>query len=107
VKLQSIGLLFMAHSMLATAATSWDVTGKSLRADVFVGDLNLSSTGGARTALERIRRTAIRLCNRERHSSRIDDREVTAECIREAQTAALAHLHDAMVRQGAATHPGV
>jgi UrcA family protein len=107
MKLLAIGLLFLAYSALATAAPPGDTAGGSMHADVFVGDLDLSSTDGEHRALERIHRTAVRLCNRDRHSSRIDDRQVTSECVRNAESDALGHLRGASVRQVAAMHPGV
>jgi UrcA family protein len=94
MKLQSAGLVFIMYSMVATASPAWNSAAKPVRASVFVGDLDLHSPLALRMAQQRIHRTAVRLCNQHRNSARADDREVTAECVRDAESAAVEQLRD-------------
>jgi UrcA family protein len=92
MKLQSAGLLFVMYSVVATASPAWNAATKPVRASVFLGDLNLHSPLALRRAQERIHRAAVRLCNQERNSARADDREVTSDCVRDAESVAVAQL---------------
>jgi UrcA family protein len=94
MKLHFSALLLLAYSVMASANPSWSAATKPVRVSVFVGDLDLHSPLAIRIAQERIHRAAVRLCNRDRNSLRADDREVTAECTRAAESAAVEQLRD-------------
>jgi UrcA family protein len=105
MKLLYVGTIFVALSLTAMAAASAASASKTARADVFVGDLDLQSAGGMQVARDRIRRAAVRLCNLDHNSLHVDDAEVTAECIRVAESAAFERVREAGVRRMAAVSP--
>jgi UrcA family protein len=94
MKFQSAGLVFVMYSVAVTASPAWNAATKPVHASVFVGDLDLHSPRALRLAQDRIHRAAVRLCNQERNSARADDREVTSDCVRNAESAAVEHLRD-------------
>jgi UrcA family protein len=94
MKFQSAGLVFVMYSVAVTASPAWNAATKPVHASVFVGDLDLHSPRALRMAQDRIHRAAVRLCNQERNSARADDREVTSDCVRNAESAAVEHLRD-------------
>jgi UrcA family protein len=105
VKPYSVGFILLAMSVSALADSGAKAVIESTRAIVRVGDLDLDSRDGKQEARDRIHEAARSLCNRYRNSSRVDDRETTADCVRDAEVRALERLGRATVNQMAVARP--
>ena len=89
-------LALLAAAVLVPAVTLADPTGRKepeiKTATVSVADLDLNTEAGARIAHERISAAAWKLCGRLENSRKVDHRETTNECYRDAVAAASARL---------------
>ena len=81
-------LLLMSVSTHATESLSVSVT---------LRGLNLESPTDHAEAVRRIRSAALRMCNQFGNSSRVDDRQTRADCVRAAVDAAMARLQPPVV----------
>jgi UrcA family protein len=88
-----VAMLSLCSAAAAMAAPLSDgKAADSMHTTVTLSDLDVTTAAGYSEAVQRISAVAHRLCNRLHGSSRVDDRESAAQCIRTAIADASARL---------------
>ena len=96
MKPRTVGFVLSVLSAVAIADPHSKGVADTLQTNVAIGDLNLNSVSGIGQVRARIHAAALHLCNQFRNASHIDDREIAADCVCDAQKRALESLRIAI-----------